>query len=99
MEKEILEILGLSIQELEQKARNEKIAIKRHLFCAALYDNNIKVKDIAKRINRNHSTVLNSLKRANNLISISDKLILSDYLRLKEAKLIHLCNNLINNDQ
>lgn len=92
METQILEVLNTTLEELSAKVRNENIIMKRHLFCAALRYKNVKLKDIAARINRTHSTVCNSLNKVSILTSNSDKLIMSDYLRLQEMNLINGTN-------
>jgi hypothetical protein len=67
MEEYILSIFNL--EQLRQKNRKAFVAIQRHLFCYLMYKYcGYSSCNVGRLINRNHATVLNSIKVINDIL-------------------------------
>lgn len=63
-------VFDISIEDLKSEKRNESISIARHAYCfLAKIGTSYTLKAIGDEINRkDHTTIMNSLKQANNMI-------------------------------
>ena len=81
---------GVSVAKMKGKRRKQKIVDARHLYAYAARRFNIIIEDkcslenIGKEINRDHTTVINSVKRYTGLIEFSTP-ILEDFERFRES--------------
>lgn len=59
----ILMAIGSNMEEVSSKSRKHELAMKRHLFIFLMYNlTRLNLVSIAKLVNRDHSTMINSRK-------------------------------------
>ena len=68
IKKAVCEVKGISEEEFDFKSGKRIYAEPRQLFCSIAKSKGISIRNIAKSINRHHSTVLYSIIQANNKI-------------------------------
>ncbi len=68
------EKVGVIKEILLSKSRQKDIVSLRQIYCFICREKyNIELKNIGDRINRNHATVIHSVNKVKDLISIKDK--------------------------
>ncbi len=76
--------LGLRIERLKSRSRDGDVVKARHMYVSLLAESTyLGLADIGKEIDRNHSTVIHSLKTAKNLAE-TDKAFRAGIIRVKD---------------
>jgi len=63
-----LEHFGVSEFEIRSPSRKYPLVAYRHLYCLAMREAGFTLKEIGKEINRDHSTIINSIEKARDFI-------------------------------
>ena len=84
----VSEKLNVPIEEITGKKRDAHIVEARHIYCKIAKKNNhsYTLERIGKLINRNHATVINSIKKCDNYKSVSG--YFQDNYNLIESSLV-----------
>lgn len=72
------ERIGVPVKEIKGRSRKYEHKIPRHLYWLYLNKNGISKRDIARKFNMVHSSIVNGINTISNLIETEDK-ILSEY--------------------
>ncbi len=85
VEKIVAKVCGLSEEDIFQNNRSKEFATARFMFCHILYDRYIlrNVSAIGRLMNRDHSTVLNALKKHEDF-NMVDRLYQRQYKQVLE---------------
>lgn len=82
--------------ELNKKSRKRELVFKRHYFnwfCYSNFMTKISLQKIGRLVNVDHSTVINSMKVVDDLLSTRDELFLQVIQEI-EMDLNYICNEL-----
>lgn len=82
--------------ELDKKSRKRELVFKRHYFnwfCYSNFMTKISLQKIGRLVNKDHASVLHSMKVVEDLLSTRDELFL-DVIQELEMDLNFICNEL-----
>ena len=69
--------INIPVRSIQGKTRKQEIATAREVYWRYLNNRGVRMTDIAAMFNRNaHSTISSGIRRAENLISCNDEIIL-----------------------
>lgn len=85
VKKIVAKVCGLEDEDIFQNNRSKEFSTARFIFCHILFDKHIlrNVSAIGRLMNRDHSTVLNALKKHEDL-NMVDSLYQRQYKQVKE---------------
>lgn len=64
-------------EEIVSRTRTAELNAKRMVVCLELRSQGLSLTAIGKMVNRNHSTVIHLINRANDLLSVKDPLLVN----------------------
>lgn len=67
--KSIVDILGYTMEEIRSSDKHNAIAFARHFLSRYLHDNGWTLSAIGRSINRHHTTIINSLRTMDSMLS------------------------------
>lgn len=76
--------VGVNRDDLTSKSRKSSLVLYRQIYCYIERQTGRTLDDIGRDINRNHATVIHSIERIEELISIRDREVLGLLDGLKE---------------
>ena len=65
---EVANVFGIEVSDLTARCRREELVIPRHIYVKLLRDSGYGYSEIARLMNRDHGTAINSVRRAQEII-------------------------------
>lgn len=72
--KDLSDVFKVDQKDIAGRCRSESYIRPRHLMAKLLYDSGYSSTEVGKLMDRDHGNVLNSIKRANNLIEVDRRI-------------------------